>query len=58
MRPLVMRDRTDEARAEVKRILEIEPDHSIESFMADNRSLEEKSLQHFLDGLRQAGLPE
>jgi hypothetical protein len=58
MRPLVMRDRTDEARAEVKRILEIEPDHSIEAFMADNRSLEEKSLQHFLDGLRQAGLPE
>ena len=58
MRPLVMRDRTDEARAEVKRILEIEPDHSIESFMADNRSLEEKSLRHFLDGLRQAGLPE
>ena len=58
MRPLVKRDRTDGARAEVKRILKIKPDHSIEAFMADNRSLEEKSLQHFLDGLRQAGLPE
>lgn len=51
-------DRIDDAKAEVERLLKIDPDHSIATFLAETRSMEKKSLQHLLEGLRKAGLPE
>ncbi len=51
-------DRIDEARAEVQNILNVRPNYSIEAVIYDTRSMEENLLQHLLDGLRKAGLPE
>ena len=46
------------ARETVERILSINPDHSLASFIADNPEVEKSVLQHFAEGLRKAGLPD
>jgi adenylate cyclase len=46
------------ARETVERILSIDPDHSLASFIADNPEVDKSVLQHFAEGLRKAGLPE
>lgn len=46
------------ARETVERILSMNPDHSLASFIADNPEVEKSVLQHFAEGLRKAGLPE
>lgn len=48
---------TQEARKAIGRMLGIKPDHSIELFVADNPEMDEKVLDHFVEGLRKAGLP-
>jgi adenylate cyclase len=48
----------DKAKVYAARVLELEPDFSIQRF-AKSRSYREKSdLEHYLEGLRMAGLPE
>ena len=51
-------DRSREAKETIDRILGIEPDHSIESFIGDNPEVDASVLRHFVEGLRKAGLPE
>jgi len=50
--------RNDEAAEMIERILAIKPDHSIAFFIADNPEMGDGALQHFVEGLRKAGLPE
>jgi tetratricopeptide (TPR) repeat protein len=50
--------RHQEAARMIERILAIKPDHSIESFIADNPVMEQGVLLHLVEGLRKAGLPE
>ena len=50
--------RMDKASAHAAKVLELEPDFSIQRY-AQSRSYKEKSdLEHFMAGLRKAGLPE
>ena len=48
----------DKAKVHAAKVLELEPDFSIQQF-AKSRSYKEISdLEHYLEGLRKAGLPE
>jgi len=48
----------DKAKAHAAKVLELEPDFSIQRF-ATSRSYRDKSdLEHYMEGLRMAGLPE
>jgi TolB-like protein len=50
--------RTREARETIDRMLAIKSGHSIEAFVAGNPEVDRSVLQHFVEGLRKAGLPE
>jgi hypothetical protein len=39
-------------------MIEIKPEHSIEAFIYEYKSMEENLLQRFVADLRKAGLPE
>ena len=48
----------DKAKAHAAKVLELDPDFSIQRF-SKSRSYKEKSdLEHYMEGLRKAGLPE
>jgi tetratricopeptide (TPR) repeat protein len=48
----------EKARAHVEKILKIAPDYSIAAFASSQPYQRKADLEHFLDGLRKAGLPE
>jgi TolB-like protein/class 3 adenylate cyclase/Flp pilus assembly protein TadD len=48
----------DEARAQVAEILKIDPDFSIATFAKTQAYKNPTDLEHYLDGLRKAGLPD
>ncbi len=51
--------RLDEARAEVARMLEMHPKHTIANFRTlFSLTMAPKALQFYIDGLRRAGLPD
>jgi adenylate cyclase len=50
--------RNQEAAKMTERILAIKADHSIAFVIAGNPEIEEGVLQHLVEGLRKAGLPE
>jgi hypothetical protein len=54
----VQLDQIEESRGEMQRMLEIKPKHSVETFIYENKSMEENLLQRFVADLRKAGLPE
>ena len=48
----------DKAATHAARVLELEPDFSIRRFGQSRRYRDERDLEHYLTGLRRAGLPE
>jgi len=52
--------RLDEARVHVKEILKIEPQFTLSNFRTYLQKLlkNEADIEHYIDGLRKAGLPD
>jgi len=50
--------RLEEAHAEAANVLELQPDFSIKAWQEKVLSLNPADMEHYLDGLRKAGLPE
>ena len=50
--------RTDEAKAEIATALRLDPSLSISMYRARVQYVNSEDLEHYLDGLRKAGLPE
>ena len=55
---LAQLERLDEAREALEVFLRITPNHTVERGRAGMAFREEKVFQHYMEGLRKAGLPE
>ena len=51
-------DRLDEARAEIEVIRKLDPTLSLAMYRQRLHYEKNENLEHYLDGLRKAGLPE